>query len=281
MKKSPRSIFLAVGGAVLICSTYILVGPKSTPGVNFDWDSSIGFRKAAISRPPISRGVTAVLLAMHDRLVALQAKAFIARELRKSGWKQVTGEITVFVSEPLPVVLGVDRGGEWQINDPTITPLMEASRDGDSARVQDLLKTGADPNIRDQRGYTGLVHAIKNAKCNSEVAKMLLAAGATVNTTDAAGRTPLLWAVSCPEIAKELLSAGADVNWKDPYGNTPLLNAVAVGGGDQGALTMVKVLVAAGADVNARNGQGTTALELAQRTGQSQIAEFLKQRAPP
>jgi ankyrin repeat protein len=85
--------------------------------------------------------------------------------------------------------------------------------------------------------------------------------------------------VSCPEIAKELLSAGADVNWRDPNGTTPLLKAVAIGGGEQDSLTVVKVLVAAGADVNARDVQGTRALELARRTGQNQIAEFLKERS--
>lgn len=213
--------------------------------------------------------IAQAFLKIHDRLIALQAKPYIATHLNKSGWNQVTGEIAVFVSEPLPLVLGVDRGAEWEINDPSITSLMKAAKDANLQLVQHLLKAGADPNRRDQRGYTAVVHALQNSKCDSDTVEALLAGGALPNSVDTAGRTPLFWAASCPEIVSELLAAGADVNWKAPSGDTPLLNVVASGNSTQSAIATVKVLVRAGA-------QTAPALELARRTGQGQIAEFLE-----
>lgn len=87
---------------------------------------------------------------------------------------------------------------------------------------------------------------------------------------------------------KMLVLAGADVNTKDPYGNFPLLNAA--GGGDEGPNqstvgtyeSIVQFLIANGADVNAHDKDGRTALLLASNMGYDKIvALLLAARANP
>jgi ankyrin repeat protein len=55
------------------------------------------------------------------------------------------------------------------------------------------------------------------------------------------------------DVAELLLAKGADVNTKDKYGSTPLHHAVSKGYKD-----LAKLLIASGADVNARASSGVT-----------------------
>ncbi len=91
------------------------------------------------------------------------------------------------------------------------------------------------------------------------LAKVLLKAGADVNSKDKHLETPLHNAAvkGRTGIAKVLLDAGADVNARDDDGLTPLHNAAV-----WGHVELARMLLAAGADVNARDRQNETPLHL-------------------
>lgn len=81
----------------------------------------------------------------------------------------------------------------------------------------------------------------------SDIVEALLNAGAKVNLPDTfMGRTPLAWADKV-EIARLLLDRGATVDSRDMTGQTPLMNAVL-----EGNVDIVKLLIERGANVNAR-----------------------------
>ena len=90
--------------------------------------------------------------------------------------------------------------------------------------------------------------------------KLLLEAGADVNTQDDDGGTALMYAVRfqghLPHM-KLLLEAGANVNAQDAHGVTALMYAL-----KQDTLPHMKLLLKAGANVNAQDNDGRTALML-------------------
>ncbi len=135
------------------------------------------------------------------------------------------------------------------------TPLYRAVGDGNKAleTVKVLLAAGADPNLKNDRGRTPLYRAVRDGDKALETAEVLLAAGADPNLKDDRGRTPLHYAVrdgdKAIETAKVLLAAGADPNLKDRNRKTPLRYA-AYNGKRALALETVRALLAAGFDLN-------------------------------
>ena len=74
--------------------------------------------------------------------------------------------------------------------------LLIVSRDGDSARVEELLKAGADPNkMSTTDGFRALDLAARNG--HNEVVKTLIQAGAKVRKKNMRGRTALNEAALC------------------------------------------------------------------------------------
>jgi Ankyrin repeats (3 copies) len=67
------------------------------------------------------------------------------------------------------------------------------------------------------------------------------------------------------------LKLGANPNARDQAGRTPLIDAI-----EHGQLDAAKILIQAGADLNVRSRLGT-ALEIAERTGHSDIAAALRE----
>jgi len=116
-------------------------------------------------------------------------------------------------------------------------PLLQAASFGDEASVADLLASG---NI--------------DSRARNEA---LLMAAAFIDD-------------SC--LIKLLLKAGADVNTQGNDRNTPLMEAAS-----SGALNNVKALLQAGANVNAEDAAGRTALSLAGSKGYTEIVELLRQ----
>lgn len=93
-----------------------------------------------------------------------------------------------------------------------------------AADVAQCLSEGADPNSRDEDGWTPLHHAARDSK-TPEVVKALLDAGANPDARDKRGRTPLHLAATreTPEVVKVLLvDAGADPKAKTKDGKTPV-----------------------------------------------------------
>jgi ankyrin repeat protein len=111
---------------------------------------------------------------------------------------------------------------------------------------------------------TPLIYAARDGRL--EEAKLLVAAGARLETTDANQMTPLLTAIinNKLDVARYLVEAGGNVNAADWYGETPLWAAVDVrnldvsgpardNGVDRAnALEFIKFLIGRGADINAR-----------------------------
>jgi ankyrin repeat protein len=101
--------------------------------------------------------------------------------------------------------------------------LVDAAWSGDTARVQELIGTGADANSTDHNGDTALMFAVSRGY--PEIMDALIKAGADVNAKDRYGLTALMFAASKgrADFVEALLGEGADVNAKDMYGWTPLM----------------------------------------------------------
>ena len=100
--------------------------------------------------------------------------------------------------------------------------LLRAARDGDIDGTRRALDAGADPNRRDRRGWTALMH-VANAGYKLLVPP-LLDARADPDLRAADGATALFMAVlrGHEEIAAMLVRAGADASIAGPRGKTPL-----------------------------------------------------------
>ena len=119
------------------------------------------------------------------------------------------------------VRLLIDRGADVNEN-LGVTVLEWALKGGHLPILQLLADKGASLDFGDRNGRSPL------AWVNSEVAKWLIGAGATVDARDQRwSRTALFWAVGEDDVekAKLLLAAGADVNAEDLDGGTPISEA--------------------------------------------------------
>jgi ankyrin repeat protein len=70
------------------------------------------------------------------------------------------------------------------------TPLLVAASSNDAAQVKQLLKAGANPNVRNKLETTPLLEAAFHS--NLEIIEALLDAGADPNAPGADGQTPLM-----------------------------------------------------------------------------------------
>jgi hypothetical protein len=142
-------------------------------------------------------------------------------------------------------------------------PMVKAVASNDLKAVTALLVAGADANVKSSVGVPVLFIAIRRGA--APVVEALLKSKADPNVRDVdTDFTPLLEALDRADIVKMLLAAGADVNAAsrkeyDPLmGLTPLMHAVLDGSED-----LVPLLLDRGADVNATAPSGHTALSLA------------------
>jgi ankyrin repeat protein len=149
-----------------------------------------------------------------------------------------------------------------------------AAGDGDAEVVKALLAGGANPNAP---GVRPLISAAEHGQ--AEVARILVAAKTNLNATDVNGQTALHGTVADGtsdrgrrmEVARVLLAAGANVNTALSYNrSTPLHEAVAHGA----PLDILKLLLKAGASVDALDQGLQTPLSLA-RSKDPAIAALL------
>jgi ankyrin repeat protein len=132
------------------------------------------------------------------------------------------------------------------------TPFMYAALYGDAAMLEQLLKHGAKPNLKNDAGATALMWAVLGGdKASLEKTRVLLAHGADVNATSDEPRTPLMIAAGLPTgrpIVKLLLDHGANLNpTKHPDSeSSPLIQAALAADPE-----MIQLLIDRGADVKA------------------------------
>jgi hypothetical protein len=137
---------------------------------------------------------------------------------------------------------------------------VEASA-GRSARVQELLRSGNDPNEADYEKRTPLFHAIDQG--DVQTIRLLLQAGATPAIPDMSGTPPLHEAMRmglAEEGIEALLEHGASPDSTDESGCSALARAVMYGNS-----VGVAVLLRHGANVHSRDQSGASPLSLAGR----------------
>jgi len=175
-------------------------------------------------------------------------------------------------SADLLILAGADVNAETT---DSRTPLYIAAFAGLSDVVELLLANGAWVNYAARRSWGGgtpLGAAASQDKV--EVARVLIAHGATVDAKDDRERTPLHNAafIGSAAVAALLLDFNANVEARDCDGLTPMHLAVW-----QDRVPVVKLLIANHADVNAPNNNGGTPLGRAIAFNRSQIAALLQQ----
>jgi hypothetical protein len=94
------------------------------------------------------------------------------------------------------------------------TDLCSASAGGDYSSVMAAVQLGASPNTRDRAGRTPLAWAARNG--HLRVVAYLLQHGAFIDATDADGYTPLMWAARMGqfEVASYLAGQGANPGFR-------------------------------------------------------------------
>lgn len=187
-------------------------------------------------------------------------------------------------------------------------PLVEAAARGDLARVEALLRAGADIEQRDANGRTAVLAATDGN--HLAVVRALIAAGANVNAQDALRDSAFLLAGArgYTEIVRATLAAGADLKLPNRFGGnalipacerghvdtvrfllttpmdvdhvnklgwTCLLEAVILGNGGPAHQEIVRMLIARKANLNLADREGVTPLQHARRRGQKEVAELL------
>ncbi len=151
-----------------------------------------------------------------------------------------------------------------------LTPLHVAARHGHTEVAKILLEAGADVHAKVKDGVTPLHWAAYYG--HTKVVKILLKAGAKHDARNDGGFTPLHQAalLGHTEAAKILLKAGAEVNAKNKYGHTPLHLAAL-----RGQAETIKLLLKAEAEVNTKTKNGFTPLHLAAEGGHTGAAKIL------
>ena len=159
-----------------------------------------------------------------------------------------------------------------------MTALMVASSRDYPNTVAELIKRGANVNLKHYSGETALMYAAFNG--DAQIVKALVSAGANPNVQvvsfHAGEITPLISVINSNkedrvETASILISAKAEINPKGKFLLSPLMHAV-------GNFEMVKLLIANGADVNQKNVRGATALMAAAIDGLPSVVRYLLER---
>jgi len=262
-------------------------------------------RAGADASRPNRYGVTPMSLAAANgnaQMIALLLEAGAdANVVDKQGETALMAATKVGNIDAVKTLL--DHGAAVDTRDPAFqqTALMMAVRDDHPEVVKLLVDRGAAVNVQTRTGVTPpwilpnsvpgfghgigivrgglpdrgsrflvpgamtpLLYAARDGRVDS--AKVLIAAGAELERTDANGITPLLMAITNDHVdmARYLIDGGANVRAVDWYGRTPLWAAVELrnmdvdsstfeNGVDRApALELIKLLLARDVDVNAR-----------------------------
>ena len=162
----------------------------------------------------------------------------------------------VFIPAVFVPAVFIPFGAGVALADTPNQDLLAAASDGNTTRVVELLRQGADVNARDALGRTAVMAATYGRHAGTVEA--LIGAGADVNLRDAMLNNPFLYAGAegMVDILKLATKAGADPGITNRYGGTALIPAA-----ERGHVDAVNYLLDNTAvDVNHVNSLGWTAL---------------------
>lgn len=158
--------------------------------------------------------------------------------------------------------------------------LADAVIQKDTAKTEQLLKSGVDINTQHPTTGTTVLMIASSYYYYDDLVKYLISKGANVNLKDNEGKTALLWASnnSLPN-AKILVNYGAKVNEAADDGMTPFLQSTLGVSSGKVPIDMCELLRKNGANVNAaltrKNSSGWTALHYAAVNGDIELVKYL------
>jgi ankyrin repeat protein len=151
-----------------------------------------------------------------------------------------------------------------------VSSLMYATQNGNLAMMKLLISCGADPDKKPANGYTALITAIRNGE--ADLAEFLIRNGASVDLEDNDKMSPLMHAMAADSfyLPDMLLYYGAQVGKRRRDGVDALMQASWLG-----RYEIAGMLIDDGADVNAADNNGLTPLHYATSAGHQDMMELL------
>jgi ankyrin repeat protein len=158
-----------------------------------------------------------------------------------------------------------------------VSPLAIAAKHANTNILGQLMKAGADPNDKINfinADETPLMHAARAG--NVDAVNMLLLAGAQANARESwNGQSAIQWAAAEGHgaVVEALIAGGADIRQRSNAGTTPFMFAVR-----KGDVRSVKALLAAGVDVNEKRYDLATPLLVAIINGHEDLVDLLLEK---
>lgn len=156
------------------------------------------------------------------------------------------------------------------------TALIFASQNEESAVTKILLNAGANVDSANGYGNTAL-HAAASLG-HTDVCNELVKAGADVKLVNNKGSSALhllcynsTKSIGSSDVCKLLIKSGADISGKDQQGATPLLVCCTSGRDD-----LLEILLSSGATLTEKDNSGKDAVAIAQFYKQSHIVDMVK-----
>lgn len=177
---------------------------------------------------------------------------------------------------------GIPPSADQRASQHAITPavLKTAIMSGSAAVVRELLRHGADPNVRDPITGYPLLLALQTASAQSpEIARLLVVHGADPNPVQADGSSALFLSIdrSYDDLAMVLLRKGADPLLANDNGKSPLSLAI-----KRGRFELVKLMRDRGVSLDIQDARGWTSLmRLAQGGDIAGLTKLLELGANP
>ncbi|CAE8725732.1 unnamed protein product, partial [Polarella glacialis] len=156
-----------------------------------------------------------------------------------------------------------------------VSPLLQAAKEGDAAKVRKGLGDGASGDVVDEEGISALMMAAMAGSADSCQALLENSTNRTASVNYAepmSSRTALMFAAQGghAEAVKVLAAASADVSKVDKEGTTALMWAAVAGKAET-----AKLLAAQG-HKDLKNAQGLTALQIAEKMNHADTVAVLR-----
>ncbi|MCK5923248.1 MAG: ankyrin repeat domain-containing protein, partial [Methylococcales bacterium] len=180
-------------------------------------------------------------------LIAISIIAIRSQQSEKISRQTEPAPQSIAATKAMPVKSEVNQASETYVE---ASDLFSEIEGGNWKRLEEYLRAGGDPNVRDPQGRAFLHWAALQGR--GDMIHLLLSSGANIDAQDQEGVTALMLATgqSQLESLEQLLAAGADLFKENEIGQTALLLAVEASsseGFDQ--------LIKAGADLHDRFGE--------------------------